>query len=295
MPLQDYTVQLRGGKGVKGVATKAEDEIALLTITNTHRTLYLFTSRGRVFGVRGFSLPDPKTGKGKLVSTIVTLEKDERVVAIKDSSLDGAKYVFFVTCNGTAKRLPVEELDGLTRAGRRVLTLVSDDNIARVRVTGGKDELLLTTLMGQTLRVSEEEFRPLGRQAQGVRGIRLGDEDKVVGCDVVTEGQQVFFISEFGIGKRTKYSEFTQRHRAGYGVRSMKLSKKTGMLVGAWGVADDQEIVVISGKGRMVRINTNEVSSLSRTATGYKVVRLDDGDSVADVSIVEMDDEGVLA
>ena len=294
MPLQDYRVQSRGGKGVKGVTTKAEDEIALLTITNTHRTLYLFTSLGRVFGVRGFSLPEPKTGKGKLVGTIVTLEKEERVVAIKDSSLDGAKYVFFVTCKGTAKRLPVEELEGLTRAGRRVLTLVPGDNIARVRVTSGKDELLLTTSMGQTLRVPEEEFRPLGRQAQGVRGMRLDDGDCVVGCDVVTEGRQVFFISEQGIGKRTKYSDFTQHHRAGYGVRAMKLSNKTGKLVGAWGVADDQEIVVISSKGRMVRINTNEVSSLSRTATGYKVVRLDDGDFVADVSIVKTEDEGEL-
>ncbi len=292
MPLQDYRVQSRGGKGVKGVATKAEDEIALLTITNTHRTLYLFTSLGRVFGIRGFVLPEPKTGKGKLVGTIVTLEKNERVVAIKDSDLGGAKYVFFVTLNGTAKRLPVEELDGLTRAGRRVLSLVADDNIARVRMTGGEDELLLTTSMGQTLRVSEEEFRPLGRQAQGVRGIRLGDGDEVVGCDIVSEGRQVFFISELGIGKRTKYSEFTQRHRAGYGVRAMKLSERTGKLVGAWGVEDDQEIVVISGKGRMVRINTNEVSSLSRTATGYKVVRLDDGDFVADVSIVRTDEEG---
>jgi DNA gyrase subunit A len=239
MPLQDYRVQSRGGKGVKGVTTKAEDEIALLTITNTHRTLYLFTSLGRVFGVRGFSLPEPKTGKGKLVGTIVTLEKEERVVAIKDSSLDGAKYVFFVTCKGTAKRLPVEELEG-------------------------------------------------------VGGMRLDDGDSVVGCDVVTEGRQVFFISEQGIGKRTKYSEFTQHHRAGYGVRAMKLSNKTGKLVGAWGVADDQEIVVISSKGRMVRINTNEVSSLSRTATGYKVVRLDDGDFVADVSIIRTEGEGEL-
>ena len=158
-------------------------------------------------------------------------------------------------------------------------------------MTGGKDELLLTTSMGQTLRVAEEEFRPLGRQAQGVRGMKLDDGDCVVGCDVVTEGRQVFFISDFGIGKRTNYSEFTQHHRAGYGVRAMKLSDKTGKLVGAWGVADDQEIVVISGKGRMVRINTNEISSLSRTATGYKVVRLDEGDSVADVSIVRTDEE----
>lgn len=294
MPLQDYRVQSRGGKGVKGVATKAEDEIALLAITNTHRTLYLFTSLGRVFGIKGFTLPQPKTGKGKLVGTIVTLEKEERVVAIKDSSLDGAKYVFFVTCNGTAKRMPVVELKGLTRAGRRVLTLVSGDNIARVRVTSGNEELLFTTSMGQTLRVSEEEFRPLGRQAQGVRGMRLADGDILVSCDIVKEGRQILLISEQGIGKRTKYSEFTRRHRAGYGVRSMKLSKKTGKLVGAWGVDDDQEIVVISSKGRMIRINTNEISSLSRTATGYKVVRLDDEDFVADVSIIRPDEEGEI-
>ena len=294
MPLQDYRVQSRGGKGVKGVTTKSEDEIALLTITSTHRTLYLFTSKGRVFGVRGFTLPEPKSGKGKLISTIITMEKDERVVAIKDSRLEGAKFVFFLTRNGIAKRLPVEELEGLTRAGRRVLGLADDDNISRVRVTGGTDELLFSTALGQTLRVSEEEFRPLGRQAQGVRGIRLDEGDEVVGCDIVSEGRQVFFISEHGIGKRTPYKEFTQHHRAGYGVRAIKLSEKTGRLVGAWGVAEDEEIVVISSKGRMVRIHASEVSSLSRTATGYKVVRLDDGDTVADVSIVRNDDEEVI-
>lgn len=290
MPLQDYRVQSRGGKGVKGVSTKSEDVISLLTVTNTHRTLFLFTSKGRVFGIRGFTLPQPKTGKGRLIGTIVTLEKDERVVAIKDSQFDGVKYVFFVTRNGTAKRLPVEELEGLTRAGRRVLGLVGDDIISCVIVTGGSDELLFSTAKGQTLRTSEEEFRPLGRQAQGVRGIKLAEGDQLVGCDIVTEGREVLFISEFGIGKRTPYSEFTQRHRAGYGVRAMKLTKKTGDMLGAWGVTDDEEIVVISSKGRMVRINTNEVSSLSRTATGYTVVRLDPGDTVADVSIVRSED-----
>ena len=172
-----------------------------------------------------------------------------------------------------------------------MLGLAEDDNISRVRVTTGTDELLLTTAMGQTLRVSEEEFRPLGRQAQGVRGIKLDDGDEVVGCDIVNEGRQVLVISEFGIGKRTPYQDFTQHHRAGYGVMAMKLTDKTGRLVGAWGVADDEEIVVISSKGRMVRIHTKEVASLSRSATGYKVVRLDDGDSVADVSIVRNEDE----
>lgn len=291
MPLQDYRVQQRGGKGVKGVATKAEDEIAIIATTTTHRTLYLFTNKGRVFGVRGFSLPEPKTGKGKLVGTIITLEKEEKVVAIKDSLLGGTKFIFFVTKQGTAKRLPVEELDGLTRAGRRVLGISEGDDISRVRFTSGTDDLLLTTALGQTLRVNEEEFRPLGRQAQGVRGIRLDDGDSVVGCDVVSDGRHVLFISERGIGKRTSYDEFTQHHRAGYGVRAMMLSEKTGDLVGAWGVQDDEEIIVISSKGRMVRIGAQEISTLSRTATGYMIVTLDEGDTVADISIVRKDDD----
>ncbi len=292
MPLQDYRVQQRGGKGVKGVATKATDEISMIAATTTHRTLYLFTSRGRVFGVRGFSLPEPKTGKGKLIGSIVTLEKDERVVAMKDSALEGAKFVFFVTKLGTAKRLPVTELDGLTRAGRRVLSIADDDDIARVRVTSGGGDLLLTTATGQTLRVAEDEFRPLGRQAQGVRGIRLDDGDSVVGCDVVAEGRDVLFISELGIGKRTAYGEFTQHHRAGYGVRAMKLSEKTGSLVGAWGVQEDEDIIVITSRGRMVRIGAKEISILSRAATGYTIVSLDEGDSVADISIVRKDESG---
>ena len=242
--------------------------------------------------MRGFSLPEPKTGKGKLVGTIITLEKDEKAVAIKDSNLDGEKFVFFVTKQGTAKRLPVEELEGLTRAGRRVLGISEGDDIARVRFTSGGCDLLLTTATGQTLRVNEEEFRPQGRQAQGMRGIRLDDGDAVVGCDVVAEGRQVLFISEGGIGKRTSYDEFTQHHRGGYGVRAMKLSEKTGPLVGAWGVQEDEEIIVITGKGRMVRIGAKEISSLSRSATGYMIVTLDDGDTVADISIVKKDDEG---
>lgn len=172
-----------------------------------------------------------------------------------------------------------------------MLGISEGDDISRVRFTSGTDDLLLTTALGQTLRVNEEEFRPLGRQAQGVRGIRLDDGDSVVGCDVVSDGRHVLFISERGIGKRTSYDEFTQHHRAGYGVRAMKLSEKTGDLVGAWGVQDDEEIIVISSKGRMVRIGAQEISTLSRTATGYMIVTLDEGDTVADISIVRKDDD----
>ena len=150
---------------------------------------------------------------------------------------------------------------------------------------------MLTTAKGQTLRVDEAEFRPQGRSGHGVRGIKLASDDRVVGCDVRIPGRQLLLVSEHGIGKRTPYDEFTQHHRGTGGVRAMRLNDRTGDLVGAWGVAEDNELVVISGRGRVVRMEVNEISSLGRTATGYTVVRLDDGDVVADISVIKADPE----
>jgi DNA gyrase subunit A len=291
MPLQDYKLQARGGKGVKGATPKPEDEISLIKVTTTHNTLCLFTTRGRIFGVRALALPEPKTGKGKLIGSLVPLEPDEKVVALRDMNHGKAKYIFFVTKNGVAKRLPIEELEGLTKAGRRVLGVRDDDAIARVRITNGNDELLLTTAMGQTLRVDENEFRPQGRTAHGVRGIKLSGGDYVVGCDVIIPGRQLLIVSERGIGKRTPYDEFTAHHRGTGGVRAIRLSPRTGNLIGAWGVAEDDELVAISGRGRVVRIEASEISSLSRSATGYTMVKLDEGDILADISIIKSDPE----
>ncbi|MDR0616368.1 MAG: DNA gyrase subunit A [Synergistaceae bacterium] len=291
MPLQDYRLQARGGKGVKGATPKPEDEIALVKVTTTHNTLCLFTTKGRIFGLKGLVIPEPKTGKGKLVGSLVALEQDEKVVALRDMNHGDAKFVFFVTKNGLAKRLPIEELEGLTKAGRRVLGVNEDDYIARVRITNGHDELLLTTAKGQTLRVDENEFRPQGRAGHGVRGIKLSSDDHVVGCDVIIPGRQLLIASEHGIGKRTPYDEFTPHHRGGGGVMAINRSKRTGNLIGAWGVAEDDELVAISGRGRVVRLGAAEISSLSRTATGYTMVKLDDGDVLADISIVKADPE----
>jgi DNA gyrase subunit A len=292
MPLQDYRVQSRGGKGVKGATPKPEDEVSLIKTTTTHNTLFLFTNKGRIFGIKSHALPEPKTGKGKLTSSLVSLDGGEKVVALRDTDNGDARFVFFVTKQGQAKRMPIEELEGLTKVGRRVLGVRDDDEIARVRITNGNDELLFTTAAGQTLRVSEDEFRPQGRSAQGVRGISLDEGDQVVGCDVIIPGRQLLLVSEQGIGKRTPYDEFTSHHRGGGGVKAMRLTEKTGNLVGAWGVSEDDELMVISGRGRVVRMMASEVSSLSRTATGYTVVRLDEGDSVADISVIKSDPGG---
>jgi DNA gyrase subunit A len=290
MPLADYRCQGRGGKGVKGVTTRGEDEIALLTVTTTHRTLCLFTSLGRVYAVKGYMLPEPKTGKGKHLSGFVSLEENERVVALRDNRFEGARFVFLVTKKGIAKRMPVSDLEGINRAGKRVLGLAPDDGIARVRVTSGSDELLLVTARGQALRVQEEEFRPQGRSARGVIGVRLDEGDQVVGCDLVDPTRQTFLVARGGIGKRTPYEEFPVHHRAGGGVRAMRLWDRTGEIVGSWGIGEEDEVVLVSGKGRITRLAAGEISSLGRTATGYTVVRLDEGDWVADVSVIRCAD-----
>ncbi len=291
MQLQDYRCQLKGGKGVKGAQPKGEDEISLVSVTTTHRDLFLFTTRGRVFAIKGYVVPEPKTGKGKHVGTFIPLEEGERVVALRDSHLDGAKFVFFLTVQGIAKRIEVGELSNLTRAGRRILGLAEGDEIARVHLTSGGDELILTTAQGQALRVAEDEFRPLGRQARGVRAIRLGEGDCVVGCDVVRQDQQMLCISQFGLGKKTAYDQFALHHRGGSGVKVMNLGDRTGPLVGSWGVRDGDELLVISGRGRVIRFSVDDIPSLSRIARGSILVRLDDDDAVADVSVFRCDPE----
>lgn len=291
MQLQDYRCQLKGGKGVKGAQPRGEDEISLVTVTTTHHDLFFFTTKGRVFAIKGYVIPEPRTGKGKHVSTFLPLEEGERVVALRDSQLEGAEFVFFLTCHGIAKRIGVSELANLTRAGRRILGLSEGDEIARVHLTSGSDDIIITTACGQALRVSEKEFRPLGRQARGVRAIRLGEEDRVVGCDVVREGQQMLCISELGLGKKTAYEQFARRHRGGAGVKVMNLGGRTGLLVGSWGVRDGDEVLVVSSRGRVIRFSVDDIPSLSRIARGSILVRLDEDDVVADVSVFRCDPE----
>jgi DNA gyrase subunit A len=285
-PLEDYALQCRGGKGRKGASMKGEDEISLMAVTSTHKDIYLFTSKGRVLAIKGYVIPETKSGKGKPITRFISLENEETVVAIKGSAIEGQKFVFFLTKKGVAKRLPISELQNLTRAGRRVLSLNEGDDIAMVHATTGEDHLLFITSKGQALKVSENEFRPMGRNARGVRGMRLAEDDFIISFDVVREDMHSLIISENGVGKRTCYSEFTPHHRGGSGVKAMNLGPKTGLLVSSSGVNDFDEIIVITAKGRLIRVAASQIPILSRTAMGSILVRLDEGDSVAGASIV---------
>ncbi len=291
VPLEEFSLQGKGGKGRKGARLREEDEVALVDIGTTHDDVYLFTSKGRVFAIKGYVISESKAGKGKLIGKYISLEEGESVVNIKAQLGNDTSFLFFVTRCGIAKRLPSSELSNLTRAGRRVVTVEDGDEIAQVRTTSGDDEILLVSAMGQALRVPEEEFRPMGRAARGVKAMKLKGGDRIISCEIICPEMCPLLVSETGIGKRTDFSEFTPHHRGGGGMKVMNINSRTGLLAVASSVSEDDEVIVMTAKGRMVRVAVREIRVLGRTAAGSIVVRLDDGDSVVGLSVVQIDRE----
>ncbi|MBQ7155292.1 MAG: DNA gyrase subunit A [Synergistaceae bacterium] len=285
-PVDYYRVQAKGGKGRKGANIQEDDSVAMLCVTNTHRELFFFTNLGRIMSLKGHEIPEARSGKGKPVSRFLPLDaaNGERIVNIAGGGASDWRYAFFVTRLGIAKRVAFEELKYNNRA-KRIITLDEGDEIAQVRLTTGKDDLLLITRHGQALRVSEDEFRAMGRAARGVIAISLKDGDKVLSCDVVNDGHKMLVISKFGIGKRVEFSEFMPHHRGTAGIRIIDLNDRTGRLSASLAVSDSDEIMVISSKGRVIRMTVDGISVMKRHATGTIIVRLDEGDSVADCSI----------
>ena len=283
--LESYTLQGRGGKGRKGASVQEDDSIATVCVTHTHRDLYFFTNKGRVLILKGFSIPETRTGKGKQISRLLPLEEGERVVTLSSGDMEGLNYAFFLTKDAVAKRIQLSELVDSNRP-RRVITLDEGDEIAQVRLTTGRDDLLLMTAEAQALRVPEEEFRAMGRGARGVRAMRLAPGDSIISCDVVSEDCDILILSERGVGKRTRFAEFTPHHRATSGVRAMNLGARTGRLVCCHAVRDQDEMIAVSTRGRTIRVAVQEIPLLSRVAMGNITVRLDEGDLVADCTIV---------
>jgi len=283
--LGEYQTQARGGKGRKGAVILEEDAVASVTVTHTHNDVWFFTCKGRILTLKGHLIPETKTGKGKLISRIIPLEEGERVVELHGGELEGLNFGFFITRNGIAKRLEMSEMSDSSRP-RRVITLDDGDEIAQVRLTSGENDLLLMTEKAQCLRVCEKEFRAMGRNARGVIGMRIAEGDRVISCDVVDDNRQVLVISEKGVGKRSLFSDYTAHHRGTSGVRAMLLGAKTGKLVGCWSVGEYDEIMAITARGRIIRVAASNVRLLSRMAQGSITMRLDDGDSVVDCSVV---------
>ena len=291
-PIDYYRLQARGGKGRRGANIHEDDSIELICVTNTHRDIYFFTNTGRIMTLKGYEVPETKSGKGKPASRYLPLsaKDNERIVNIAGEGMNSFKYAFFITGKGIAKRMSFEELKYTNRA-KMVMKLDAGDEIAQVCITTGKNDLLMVTRNGLALRVPENEFRPMRRTARGSMGIRLKGNDRVLSCDVVDDSRTILAISEQGIGKRVDFSSFMPHHRGTGGVCLMELTEKTGRLSASISVKNADEVIAISSKGRMIRIPVDGITIMKRHSVGNIILRFDEGDTLADCSVIRSEDD----
>jgi len=297
--IADYKRQGRGGKGRRGMATREEDVIEHVVNASTHDFLLFFTNKGRVFRIKTYEVPAVGlNAKGVALVNLLQLQPEETVSSVINISKgDGeGSNLLMCTVKGTVKKTPFEQYKNVRQSGLIAINLDDGDELKWIRMTTGDDEIIISTAQGQAIRFHERDARPMGRVSRGVRGIRLRPEDQVIGMDTVQPDSFIFVISEFGYGKRTKVEQFTAHKRGGVGIRSAVVNKKTGPLIGVKTLkGDDQEVIIISTQGQTIRLGLKDISSLGRATQGVRIMRLNDGDSVASLALVdkklEIDDD----
>ncbi len=300
----EYRRQNRGGKGKRGMATKEEDVIEHVVLASTHDFLLFFTNKGRVFRLKTYEVPAAGlNAKGVAAVNLLQLHPEEVVTAvIKHDPKQKTGYFFMTTKQGTVKKTKLEDYNNIRTSGLISIKIDEGDELKWIRPTTGDDEVVISTSMGQAIRFHENDVRPMGRTARGVRGMRLRPNDVVVGMDIVEEDSNIFVISEKGYGKRTKISQFSPHKRGGVGIRSAVVNAKTGNLISVKSLTDETpEVIIISNNGQTIRLGLKDIPSLGRTTQGVRIMRLAENDSVASIALVskeqleeaEVTDEGV--
>jgi DNA gyrase subunit A len=289
-----FKTQGRGGRGVSGGKLKADDLVRHVIFTTAHAHLLFFSNRGRVYRLRAMDIPErERTAKGMPIVNLLPLQPGETIQAIIDTrDFAGERYLFFATRNGTVKKTAFDAYDSSRRDGLIALNLNDGDELVRVIETGGDDDIFMVSRKGMTIRFGEDEVRPMGRAASGVRGMKLKAGDEVVSVDVARDDTAILMITEAGYGKRTQLDRFNRQGRGGQGVIGIRLTGKKGEVVAAFMVGLDDEIVAVSSGGVTIRMPVREISSQGRDATGVRVMNLDDGQTVASVApILSAEDE----
>ena len=289
-----YKVQKRGGKGVIGATTKEGDEIQKLLGVMTHDNMLFFTNSGKVFQTKAFEIPESsRVAKGQSIVNFLSLSSEESVTGIVAfGKEDNYKYLLMVTESGTTKKTTFDEFENVRRSGLLAIKLEKGDALRWVEATTGSDEVVITTAAGQAIHFKESDVRPMGRAAAGVRGIKLKGDDKVVGMDVVLKnqkGNQLLVISENGYGKRSDLKSYKVQNRGGSGIKTASITSKTGKLIGAQVVnldAIEEDVIVTSEKGQIIRIPLKEISVLGRATQGVRVMRPAPGDKVSAITVL---------
>ena len=288
-PVDTYRSQKRGGRGISGMATKEEDFLEHLFISTTHHNILFFTNLGRVYRIKGYDIPEAsRTAKGAAIVNVLPLEKQEKITAVipvKEFQAD--KYLFMATNQGTVKKTELLDFDTARKTGLIAINLEEKEQLIAVRMTTGEAEILLGTRNGLAIRFAETDVRSMGRTARGVRGIALGKDDEVVAMEVVVADGDVLTVSEDGLGKRTMVSEYRIQTRGGKGIINLKVTEKTGPVVGFRIVRPEQEMMLITVDGIIIRFEVDEVSVFGRNSQGVKLMRLDEGDKVVALAAVQ--------
>ena len=289
-----YTAQNRGGKGIIGMTTKEDDFVEDVIVANSHAYLMFFTNKGRVYAKKAYRIPEAgRTAKGTNLVNIIELQEGESVTAIIPiTEFTEGEYLTMITKYGVTKRTLLTDFEYQRKGGKIAITLDEDDELIFVRHTTGDENLIIATRNGNAVRFDENNVRSMGRNARGVRGITLEGDDYVVGVALVDDTKTLLTVTEGGMGKRTNFSDFREmKHRGGKGVTCHHITEKTGKLASVITVADDDDIMMITNEGTIIRTSVSKINVYSRTATGVILMRLDEGAIINNVARLEKDEE----
>jgi DNA gyrase subunit A len=293
-PVAAYRVQARGGKGLRGMGTRDQDELEHLFAAGTHNTLLFFTDQGKVYATKAYEIPElDRTARGTSLMNILPLMPDEKVTAaLPVHDFGDAEYLTMITRKGRIKRVEVGVFESVRPSGLIAINLDEGDRLGWVKMTRGGQDLILISEQGKGIRFNEEEVRPMGRAAAGVNAMRLDAWDRLAGADVVTTNDDLLLITEHGFGKRTPLREYRRQGRYGMGIKAMTLSERTGRIMGARVVTRGDEISVITAGGIIIRTSTDRVSRQGRNSRGVRIMDLRGEDTVVSLAVVR---EGSLS
>lgn len=289
----EFQAQKRGGRGVQGTGVKDDDFVRELVSTSTHDRLLFFTNKGRVYRLKGYEIPEyGRTAKGLPVVNLLKLEENESIQTIinvtKDQEADS--YLFFATRQGVVKRTSVSEFANIRQSGLKALNLKEDDELINVFLTNGQADIIMGTKFGYSVRFTETDVRNMGRTATGVRGINLREGDQLIGATMISDDQEVLVLTEKGFGKRTPASEYPTKGRGGKGIKTLKVAEKNGSLAGLTTVRGDEDVMVITDTGVIIRTSVANISQTGRSTMGVKVMRLNDEAKIMTFALVDAAD-----
>lgn len=293
MPTSTYTSQRRGGKGIKGLSTREEDFVEHIIVGSTHDTLLFFTTRGRMYRLKAYQLPEAgRQAKGSAVINLLPIEKDEKITAvIPIREFEEDKYLVMCTKKGIIKKTSLSDYNSIRKGGLIAISLDDDDELIKVERTDGSNEIIVATNKGMAIRFSEQNVRPMGRITRGVKAITLRDDDYVIGMCIPSEGFELLAVTENGYGKRTSLSEYRVQTRGGIGIKTYKCSEVTGNVIGIYSVDDSEDIILITSEGIIIRISAADIRTIGRTTKGVRLMRLDEGVKVVSMGKTEHEEK----